>query len=184
VGVGNNYGVFSNGPFGGTGGKSFVIDHPFAPETKFLRHFSIESPEILNVYRGNVLLDENGEAEIQLPDYFHAINKEFSYVLTPIGKKADMYVKQEVNEAGKFVIAGGEKGQKVSWYVYSERNDQYMRYYPEQKAVEVNKRGEEIGKYLRPEIYGQPKEKGIFYSGEIKREVPLPAEEYPATERK
>jgi hypothetical protein len=174
VGVGNNYGVFSNGGFGGTGGKSFVIDHPFEPENKFLKHFSIESPEILNVYRGNVILDDNGEAVVLLPNYFNAINKEFSYVLTPIGKKADLFIKTEVDANGTFSIAGGEKGLKVSWYVYSERNDQYMQYYPEQKKVEVDKKGSEVGKYLRPEIYGQPEEKGIFYSPKYKHEEPQP----------
>jgi hypothetical protein len=128
----------------------------------------------LNVYRGNVILDDNGEAVVLLPNYFNAINKEFSYVLTPIGKKADLFIKTEVDANGTFSIAGGEKGLKVSWYVYSERNDQYMQYYPEQKKVEVDKKGSEVGKYLRPEIYGQPEEKGIFYSPKYKHEEPQP----------
>lgn len=163
VGNGNWYGIYSNGIFGATGAKSFQIDHPLDPENKYLRHFSMESPEVLNLYRGNVILDNNGEASVQMPDYFHAVNQECSYVLTPIGAPADLYVKAEVNSQGIFEIAGGNAGMKVSWYVYAERNDPYMQSYPDQVRVEIEKRPHEKGKYLRPEVYNQPEEKGIFH---------------------
>jgi len=38
-----------------------------------------------NIYDGVTVLDENGEAEITLPDWFSALNKDFSYQLTAIG---------------------------------------------------------------------------------------------------
>jgi hypothetical protein len=38
-----------------------------------------------NVYDGVVVLDEKGEVEIQLPDWFSALNKDFRYQLTAIG---------------------------------------------------------------------------------------------------
>ena len=41
-----------------------------------------------NVYDGNVELDDKGEAWIQMPDYFEALNREFRYQLTPIGGPA------------------------------------------------------------------------------------------------
>ncbi len=157
------FGVFANGDMGASGTKPFVIDHPAEPENKFLKHFSIESNEVLNVYRGNVVLDGNGQAIVELPNYFHLINRNFSYTLTPIGEYAPLYVLQEIDENGKFVIAGGKPGQKVSWYVYAERNDPYLQKYPKKREAEVEKPDRMKGKYLHPELFGQPKEKGIFY---------------------
>jgi hypothetical protein len=52
---------------------------------------------------------------------------------------------------------------KVSWYVYAERNDKFVQEYPFSKSVEMEKKPHEKGKYLRPELYGQPEEKGIFF---------------------
>ncbi|MEA1875052.1 MAG: hypothetical protein U9N51_11610 [Bacteroidota bacterium] len=153
------YGVYSDGNFASSGTKSFVIDHPTDPENKILKHFCMESPEVLNLYRGNVMLDANGEAVVELPDYFESINKNFSYNLTPIGVPVNLYIKQKI-ENGEFVIAGGESNMEVSWTVYAERNDKYVQEYPESKQVEVDKR--QPGKYLRPELYGQGKEKSIF----------------------
>jgi hypothetical protein len=137
-----------------------------------LKHFSMESPEVLNVYRGNVVLNNTGEAEVQLPNYFHAINKEFSYVLTPVGAPASLFVKTEIDSNGKFIIAGGKAGLKVSWYVYADRNDLYVQKYPERIEVEPLKHPERVGQYLRPELFNQPKEKGFFYFGETKPSLP------------
>ncbi len=167
-GEGNNAGVYALGNQTATGVKSFEIDHPLDPENKLLRHFALESPEVLNVYRGNAILNANGEAEIQLPDYFHAINKEFSYVLTPIGAAANLFVKTEIDANGKFSIAGGHNGMKVSWYVYADRNDLFVQQHPENVSAERMKPSGQKGKYLMPALYNQPAEKGIFYSGKLK----------------
>jgi len=51
-------------------GGSFTIDHPVDPYNKILNHYFIEGPEMLNLYRGSVILDANGRAEVKLPDYF------------------------------------------------------------------------------------------------------------------
>ncbi len=165
--VGGGYGVFSSGNFGATGSKSFVIDHPLDPQNKILKHYSIESPEVLNMYRGNIILNENGEGEIILPDYFMSININYSYVLTAIGKPApSIYIRSEINENGEFTISGGESGQKISWVVYSERNDVYLQQNPNSKKVVINKDEWQKGKYLNPELYNQPQSKGIFYREE------------------
>ncbi len=154
------YGLYSNGNFGASGTKAFVIDHPLDPGNKILKHFSIESPEVLNLYRGNTQLDNNGEALISLPDYFTAININFSYQLTPVGAPAPgLYIKQEIKD-GSFVIAGGVPNSKVSWTVYAERNDMYMQKYPEAKKVVVAKKKPDT--YIIPEIWGQPESKGIY----------------------
>jgi hypothetical protein len=155
------FGVYANGNLGATGIKSFMIDHPLDPANKFLKHYSMESPEVLNMYRGNITLDNNGEAEVILPDYFEKININFSYNLTSVGVAAPgLYIKQEVRN-GKFIIGGGVANSKVSWSVYAERNDEYVKKYPESKLVEVQKR--KRGTYLMPELYNMPASSGVFY---------------------
>jgi hypothetical protein len=158
---GSFYGVYSNGDLGSAGAKPFMIDHPADPENKYLKHFSIESDEILNYYRGTVLLDGNGKAAVTLPSYFHLINTNFSYQLTSIGAPGpNLYVSKEV-ENGVFEIAGGQVGQKVSWTLVAQRNDPYVRHYPENIKTEIEKRDGEKGRYLRPELYGKPMDQRI-----------------------
>jgi len=156
------YGLFASGDFAATGSKSFIIDDPLDPANKMLKHYCIESPEVLNMYRGNTILNEEGESVVSLPDYFTLININFSYNLTAIGKPApEIYIKKEIDTKGKFTIGGGKPGQKISWVVYAERNDRYMQHYPESKKVVVDKKLNR-GKYLQPELYNQPASKGIF----------------------
>ncbi len=160
--------IFANGDLVASGAKPFMIDHPLDPANKFLKHFSIESNEVLNVYRGTVTLDRRGKAIVKLPSYFKSINKNYSYALTPIGQPAPgLYVAKEINSHGKFVIAGGQPGQKVSWYVYAERNDPYLQQHPEKRQVEVVKKGKEKGKYLMPKLYNQPASKALIKVNKI-----------------
>jgi hypothetical protein len=150
------------------GTKSFRIDNPNDPDNKFLVHFSIESNEILNVYRGTVELDQNGEAVVILPDYFMKVNKNFSYNLTPVGAAApNLYIKQKITN-GKFIIAGGNPGQEIDWVVYAERNDRYLQQHPELRETQPEKTGRYKGKYVHPEVWGQPKEKAILYKKPLK----------------
>ena len=155
-------GVFSNGNLAATGTKTFQIDHPMDPQNKFLRHFSIESDEVLNVYRGNISFDQNGEALVTLPDYFALVNKNYSYQLTPVGAFMQLYVKEKINNQNQFVIAGGLPGKEVSWAVYAERNDLYLQKYPQQRTVELEKRAHEKGKYLMPQLYNEDPEQSLL----------------------
>lgn len=144
-----------------TGTKSFRIDHPLRPAEQYLVHFSLESDEVLNMYRGTVVCDASGEAEIILPDYVEAVNRKYSYHLTPVGAFAGLYVKEKMQN-GKFRIAGGNPGMEVCWQLIAERNDPYLQAYPDMRRVEVDKPLEYQGRYLRPELYGQPADLGIF----------------------
>jgi hypothetical protein len=138
---------------------SFEIDHPLDPENKYLYHSFVESPDMMNVYNGNVTLDAKGEATVQLPDYFQALNEEFRYQLTAIGAPGpNLYIAQEI-KANSFKIAGGAPNSKVSWQVTGIRHDPYA----EQNRIqpEVNKPADEQGKYLYPDVYGQPDTKRI-----------------------
>ncbi len=51
---------------------------------------------MMNIYNGNIVLDSKGEAVVQLPAYFQALNKDFRYQLTCIGGKALVWVEEEI----------------------------------------------------------------------------------------
>lgn len=145
--------------FSCAGTKAFKIDHPLDPENKHLLHAAVESPEVKNVYDGVVVADAKGEATVQLPSYFEALNKDFRYQLTAIGAAAPgLHVKQEVNQGG-FTLAGAAAGQKVCWQVTGIRNDPTMRH--RRFVAEVEKDARDKGFYEDPLAYGQPREKGI-----------------------
>jgi len=139
--------------------KSFVIDHPLDPENKLLYHTSIESPDMKNVYDGTVLLDARGEASVELPSYFEALNRDLRYQLTAIGAPAPrLHVAQKVR-GNRFRIAGGVPGGEVSWQVTGIRQDAYARRYP--TPVEVAKPEKDRGRYLSPEAFGKSRALGI-----------------------
>ncbi|MCL6534795.1 MAG: hypothetical protein K6U77_01880 [Armatimonadetes bacterium] len=170
----NGWGVYAGGRLGASGTKSFQIDHPLRPETHFLNHFCIEAPEPYNLYRGTVTLDAQGEAWVQLPDYFEAINRDASYHLTPIGAAMpNLHVAVEI-QGNRFKIAGGAPFKKVSWEVKAVRNDPWVQQYGYQTEQEKPK--EYQGLYLHPELYGQPKERGVFYMLRTEPAYQLPAE--------
>lgn len=152
--------VHVNGTLSKSAG-SFKIDHPLDPANKYLSHSFVESPDMKNVYDGVVILDAHGEAWVELPDWFEALNKEFRYQLTPIGAPApNLYIAQEIRH-NRFKIAGGVPGQKVSWQVTGIRQDPYADRY--RIPVEEDKPDQERGRYLNPELYGQPEEMRIGY---------------------
>ena len=140
------------------GGGSFKIDHPLEPDRKYLSHSFVESPDMMNIYNGEVRLDHKGEATVQMPDYFSALNKEFRYQLTCIGGFAPVYVAQKI-EGNRFKIAGGKSGQEISWQVTGVRHDAYAEAH--RIAVETEKTGAEVGHYLHPELFGQPPTRSI-----------------------
>ncbi len=160
-GVGGFFGVYATGDIGASGVKPFLIDHPQDPENKFLRHYSMESNEVLNIYRGTAQLDANGAATVELPDYFEILNINFSYQLTPIGTPQQPYIAQEIQN-NAFKVAGAPNT-KVSWMVLSERNDPYLQQNPHKRIVELDKPAGKKGKYLMPELYGQPENMRIGF---------------------
>jgi len=137
---------------------SFRIDHPLDPENKYLQHSFVESPDMMNIYNGMLILDENGQAVVQLPDYFEALNRDFRYQLTCIGGFAPVYIAEKISDK-RFKIAGGKPGMEVSWQVTGIRRDAYAD--KNRVVVEENKSLQERGYYLHPEAYGLPKEKSI-----------------------
>jgi len=140
-------------------GGSFKIDHPLDPENKYLLHSFVESPDMMNVYNGNVTLDQSGEAVVTLPDWFQALNIDYRYQLTPIGAPGpNLYIAQEIS-GNAFRIAGGSAGMKVSWQVTGIRNDAWAR--QNRIPVEMPKEGSERGTYLHPEAFGVSASRGL-----------------------
>jgi hypothetical protein len=139
-------------------GMHFRIDHPTDPANKYLNHSSVASPEMKNVYDGVVELDEAGAARVELPEWLGELNEDFRYQLTPIGASAPgLYVAEEIAD-NLFEIAGGEPDMKVSWQITGIRQD---RWAADRFKVEEQKASEERGRYLRPELFGQPQETRI-----------------------
>src|SRR5918994_2178093 len=152
------------------GGGSFKIDHPLDPANKYLHHSFVESPDMKNVYDGMVALDNKGEAEIELPDWFAALNKDFRYQLTAIGAPGpNLYIADKIsdtttssnNNNSRFKIAGGTSGMEVSWQVTGIRKDPWANAHRIQ--VEEDKPTKERGYHLHPDLYGQPEENGISH---------------------
>ena len=153
-------------------GGSFKIDHPLDPANKYLCHSFVESPDMKNVYDGVVVLDKKGKAEIELPDWFGILNKDFRYQLTAIGAPGpNLYIAEKIPDtttssnknknSSRFRIAGGTSGMEVSWQVTGIRKDPWAN--ANRIRVEEDKPGKERGYYLHPELYGQPEEKGISH---------------------
>lgn len=146
------------------GGGSFKIDHPLDPQGKYLSHSFVESPDMKNIYDGVVTLDARGEATVQLPDWFAALNggaehrSDYRYQLTTIGGYAPVYISREI-DGNRFSIAGGTAGLKVSWQVTGIRHDPYAE--QNRIVVEEDKPAAEQGKYLYPAAYGRPQSEGI-----------------------
>jgi hypothetical protein len=135
------------------GGGSFKIDHPLDPANQFLLHSFVESPDMMNVYNGNIVTDARGYATIDLPEWFEALNRDFRYQLTVIGSFARAMVAEEVH-GNRFAIRTETPNTKVSWQVTGIRKDRWAEKH--RIPVEVQKAPAERGKYLHPELYGAP----------------------------
>ncbi len=138
---------------------SFKIDHPLDPSNKYLYHSFVESPDMMNIYNGNVTLDPRGAATITMPQWFSALNREFRYQLTAVGAPGpNLYIAEEM-KGNRFRIAGGTPGMKVSWQVTGIRKDAYAEAH--RIPVEQDKPERERGSFLHPELHGQSKEKSF-----------------------
>jgi hypothetical protein len=143
-------------------GGAFKIDHPLDPANKYLYHSFVESPDMKNIYDGIAVLDSRGEAVVELPEWFEALNRDFRYQLTAVSASApNLYLQSEVAD-GCFKIAGGSAGLKVCWQVTGIRQDAYANAH-RIRVEEIKPEGER-GRYLHPEAFGQPPDKAISLS--------------------
>jgi len=160
------------------GGGSFRIDHPLDPENRYLSHSFVESPDMMNVYNGNVVLGANGAAWIELPEWFEALNRDYRYQLTAIGAPGPtLHVAEKVSE-NRFRIAGGSPHMEVSWQVTGIRRDPWAE--TNRIEVETPKPEDERGRYLHPDAWGMPAELGLpsLFDPTLRCDSPDCAEQY------
>ena len=97
----------------------------------------------------------NGVNTVVLPEYFGALNRDFRYQLTVIGKFAQAMVASEIRD-NRFTIKTNKPGVKVSWQVTDIRKDAFANAH--RIPVEVQKPAGEQGHYLYPELFHASRE--------------------------
>ena len=83
-----------------------------------------------------------GVAVVKLPTYFSALNRDFRYQLTVIGKMAQAIVDQKIAN-NQFRIRTDQGNVEVSWQVTGIRKDDYAKEHP--MVVEEAKKTHEAG---------------------------------------
>jgi hypothetical protein len=138
-------------------GGAFRIDNPLDPGHSYLQHSFVESPDMKNVYDGNVVTNAKGFATVTLPNWFQALNTDFRYQLTIVGTRGwRARVVKEIAH-NQFTIQTDLPRAKVSWQVTGIRHDRYAN--ANRIEVVVPKEGKADGTYLHPRLYGQPQSK-------------------------
>jgi hypothetical protein len=152
---------------------SFKIDHPLDPANKYLYHSFVESPDMMNIYNGNVVTDGGGTATVSMPAWFEALNTDFRYQLTTIGQAAQAWIASEIT-SGSFTIKTSKSGVKVSWQVTGIRQDAWANAHRIQ--VEVDKLQRDQGHYIHPELFGHEGEPSIAQAHHPRPPAPAPAQ--------
>ena len=142
-------------------GGSFKIDHPLDPANKYLYHSFVESPDMMNIYNGNVTTDAQGSAVVTLPDWFETLNRDFRYQVTVIGQFAQAIVSSKVAN-NQFSIKTDKPNVEVSWQVTGVRQDSWANAH--RIPVEVEKDARERGHYIHPELYGASEQQSIEWA--------------------
>jgi hypothetical protein len=153
------------------GGGSFKIDHPLDPANKYLYHSFVESPDMMNIYNGNVVTDGSGTAVVTMPDWFEALNSDFRYQLTAIGQPARAWIGSKISNH-TLVIKTDRPNVEVSWQVTGIRQDAWANAHRIQ--VEADKAPQDQGHYIYPELFGHAGEPSI---AEIHHPRPQPPQE-------
>ena len=118
--------------------KTFVINHPLHPQSKYLVHACLEGPEAGVYYRGNGCIEEDEtDATIRLPDYVDAFATDFTVQITPIFNGAVRALNVSDVERGCFKVYG-QPG-PFSWLVHGLRS--YIRTEPNKNEVQLKGQG-------------------------------------------
>ncbi len=137
------------------------MDHPLDPANKLLQHATVQSPDMKNIYDGNITTDAAGEAVVELPNYFEALNRDFRYQLTVIGQFAQAIVATKIAN-NRFTVHTDKPNVEVSWQVTGIRNDAWANAH--RVNVEPVKPALYQGHYIHPELYGAPEEAGMEWA--------------------
>jgi hypothetical protein len=139
---------------------SFKIDHPIDPANKYLYHSFVESPDMMNIYNGNVTTNAQGLAVVHMPEWFEALNRDFRYQLTVMGQFAQAIVYSKMAKHA-FIIKTDKSNVEVSWQVTGVRHDAWADAH--RIPVEVAKPAKERGSYLHPELFGAPASRSLAH---------------------
>jgi hypothetical protein len=137
---------------------AFQIEHPLDPAHKYLQHSFVESPDMKNVYDGNVTTDAKGFAVVKLPAYFQALNRDFRYQLTSLSGLQEVAVAKKISH-NRFTIQSQKPHSEISWQVTGIRHDPYANAH--RIRVVVPKQRAADGRYVHPELYGKPLSKSV-----------------------
>lgn len=143
---------------------SFKIDDPIDPSNKYLYHSFVESPDMKNIYDGNVTTDGRGDAVVTMPAYFEALNRDFRYQLTVVGQFAQAIVATKIAN-GSFLIKTDKPNVEVSWQVTGIRQDAWANAH--RTPNEVDKPEKDKGHYLHPELFGKSEDARIAPQGAL-----------------
>ena len=94
-----------------------------------------------------------------MPRWFQALNSSFRYQLTIVGRSFAQAIVWRELANNQFTIRTNAPQVKVSWQVTGIRHDRYAN--ANRIQVVAPKTGGEQGRYLHPELYGQPRSKAI-----------------------
>ena len=137
------------------------MDHPLDPASKYLSHSAVVSSDMKTMYDGTVTTDASGQAVVELPDWFEALNRDFRYQLTVIGQFAQAMVATKIANH-QFAIRTDKPNVEVSWQITGIRQDAWANAH--RTPVELEKPDREKGFYLHPELYGAPQEQAIIWA--------------------
>ncbi|QOI99215.1 MAG: hypothetical protein HRU70_01400 [Phycisphaeraceae bacterium] len=142
------------------------------PANKLLYHSFVESPDTMNIDNGNTTTDDRGDATVELPEWFDALNRDFRYQLTVLDDydEDDAFLWAKVvwanvvrrigtDARNRFTIRTSRPGLEVSWQVTGVRKDALAE--QNRIPVEVDKPAGERGRCLHPEAFGLPSARAI-----------------------
>jgi hypothetical protein len=116
---------------------------------------------MMNVYNGNVKTDANGNAVVELPGYFAALNRDFRYQLTVIDQFAQAIVAKKI-AGNRFTIKTDKPNVEVSWQVTGIRQDAFAN--ANRIPVEEGKPAAERGLFLHAKEHGKPATLGVQHA--------------------
>jgi hypothetical protein len=129
------------------------IDNPADPANKYLGHAAVQSSEMMNMYTGNVVLDADGAAVVQLPGWFRTENADFRYSLSAVGAPRAESIRRR-RGSRQPIQSCGRPRRAENLLVRDGHPTRGIR----QSQSARSGRGEETkgtGYYMNPELYGQ-----------------------------
>ena len=133
-----------------------AVDHPDDPGGQWYRRALVGAFEEVTVISGNARTGAGGRVAVRVSDLFARMHKDFRYQLTPLGETSKLFVSRQLT-GGRFTIQADRAGLDVSWQITGVRNDPAAKRF----AVTSRKTGGQRGRYVAPELYGQPPSRSL-----------------------